>query len=153
VEIPAHVAPFWATFLAATGRPPATPFYEAFAFGDGEALATSLADLVLRGQKMGTATLTWENEVDGKRPRVGDLSVVTTWQGRPLCVIETTGVEVHAFEDVGAAFAAAEGEGDGSLEFWRRAHWNYFGRVCARLGRERSPRMPVVCERFRVVFQ
>jgi uncharacterized protein YhfF len=153
VQIPAHVAPYWAAFLTATGRPPATPFYEAFAFGDSDALATSLADLVLRGTKTGTATLTWENEVDGKSPSTGDLSVVTTWQGRPLCVIETTGSEVHAFEDVGAGFAAAEGEGDRSLEFWRRAHWNYFGRVCARLGRERSPRMPVICERFRVVFQ
>ena len=152
MEIPAHVAPFWAAFLAATGRPPATPFYEAFALGDGEALATSLADLVQRGTKTGTATLAWENETDGKRPHVGDLSVVTTWQGRPLCVIETTGVEVHAFEEVGPAFAAAEGEGDRSLAFWREAHWSYFGRVCARLGRERSPRMPVVCERFRVVF-
>jgi uncharacterized protein YhfF len=111
VVIPPHVAPLWAAFLAATGRPPATPFYEAFAFGDGEALAASLADLVLRGQKMGTATLAWENEVDGKGPRPGDLSVVTTWQGRPLCVIETSGVEVRAFEDVDPGFAAAEGEG------------------------------------------
>jgi hypothetical protein len=33
-----------------------------------------------------------------------------------------------------------------------RAGWRYFGRVCQRLGRARSPRMPVVCERFRVVF-
>jgi uncharacterized protein YhfF len=148
------VAPYWAAFVAATGRPPATPLYEAFAFGDGEALATALADLVLRGEKTGTATLTWENEAAGTAPpRVGDLSVVTTWPGRPLCVIETTAFAVHAFEDVDVGFAAAEGEGDRSLTFWRDAHWRYFTRVCARLGREPSPRMPVVCERFRVVFQ
>jgi uncharacterized protein YhfF len=53
---------------------------------------------------------------------------------------------------VDAEFAAAEGEGDRSLAFWREAHWSYFGRVCEKLGRERSRRMPVVCERFRVVF-
>jgi uncharacterized protein YhfF len=124
-----------------------------FAFGDGEALATELAALARRGEKAATASLLWETAAEGKRaPRPGDLSVVTAWDGRPLCVIETTGVEVHAFEDVGAEFAAAEGEGDRSLDFWRRAHWSYFGRVCERLGRERSPRMPVVCERFRVVF-
>ena len=148
-----EVTAFWSAFLARTARPPATPLYEAFAFGDSEALATSLAALVRRGAKMATASLLWENEAEGTRPpRAGDLSVVTAWDGRPLCVIETTGVEVHAFEDVGAEFAAAEGEGDRSLDFWRRAHWSYFGRVCERLGRARSPRMPVVCERFRVVF-
>ena len=147
------VAAFWSAFLARTDRPATTPLYEAFAFGDSEALATSLADLVRRGEKAATAALVWENEAEGKRPpRPGDLSVVTAWDGRPLCIIETTGVEVHAFEDVGAEFAAAEGEGDRSLAWWREAHWRYFGRVCERLGRAPSPRMPVVCERFRMVF-
>jgi len=148
-----RVAAFWSAFLARTARPPATPLYESFAFGDGESLATSLAELVRRGKKAATASPLWENEAEGKRPpQPGDLSVVTAWDGRPLCVIETTGVEVHAFEDVGAEFAGAEGEGDRSLARWREAHWSYFGRVCERLGRVRSPRIPVVCERFRVVL-
>jgi uncharacterized protein YhfF len=152
-EPPARIAAFWSAFLDHTGRPPATPLFEAFAFGDHEALADALADLVRRGRKTATASLVWEYETEGKRaPRPGDLSVVTSGDGRPLCVIETTDVEVHAFEDVDPQFAAAEGEGDGSLDWWRQAHWSYFGRVCARLGRERAMRMPVVCERFRVVF-
>jgi uncharacterized protein YhfF len=78
--------------------------------------------------------------------------VVTSWDGLPLCVIETTEVQVQAFEDVDEEFAAAEGEGDRSLACWREVHWSYFERVCDKLGRERSLRMPVVCERFRVVF-
>ncbi|HEU4367486.1 MAG TPA: ASCH domain-containing protein [Methylomirabilota bacterium] len=49
-------------------------------------------------------------------------------------------------------FPRTEGEGDRSLVSWRKAHWAYFGRVCERLGRQRSARMPVVCERFRVVL-
>lgn len=55
------------------------------------------------------------------------------------------------FKDVTADFAAAEGEGDGSLAFWRAAHAAYFTRECARLGRAFSEDMPVVCERFDVV--
>ena len=153
MEIPARIEPFWSAFLTTTGRPRATPLYEVFHFGDREALATSLADLVRRGEKTATASLLWECEAEGKRPpQAGDLSVVASWDGRPLCVIETVDVQVHVFEDVGAEFAAAEGKGDGSLTFWREAHWSYFGRVCERLGRQRSMRMVVVCERFRVVF-
>ena len=52
----------------------------------------------------------------------------------------------------GPEFAAAEGEDDGSLESWRRGHWAYFGRECARIGRDPDAGMPVVCESFRVVF-
>ena len=40
------------------------------------------------------------------------MSVVTDWDGIPLCIIETSEVEVRAFKDVDEEFAAAEGEGD-----------------------------------------
>jgi len=83
----------------------------------------------------------------------GDLSVVTRFSGEPVCVIETRKVTIVPFVEVTAEFAATEGEGDGSLEFWRRAHTAYFGRECKRIGREFSQHMPVVCEEFAVVFR
>lgn len=49
-------------------------------------------------------------------------------------------------------FAAIEGEGDGSLSYWRDAHWRYFGRECHRIGKELSLQMLVVCEQFKVVY-
>lgn len=148
------VARFWADFLSQTGRADTTPLYDVFHFGDNETDANELAALVLSGTKQATASLLWEYGGDGKRaPAVGDLSIVTDWAGSPVCVIETTVVDVEAFEDVDEDFAAAEGEGDGSLRHWRSVHDVYFGRVCERLGREPSPHMEVVCERFRVLFR
>lgn len=153
MDIPERVRPFWSAFLGETGRPDQTPLYDAFYFAEGQAVADELAGLVLRGEKVATAGLLWEYEAEGRRPpRPGDLSVVTTWDGTPRCVIETAEVRVLAFEDVDEAFAAAEGEGDRSLAYWREVHWAYFGRVCERLGRPPSRRMPIVCERFTVVF-
>ena len=144
---------FWQTFLSESARDPDTAVYDVFHFDDNEAGANKLADLVLQGRKLATASLLWEYESGGKRqPRTGDLSIVTDWEGIPLCVIETLDVEVRAFEDVDQEFAAAEGEGDLSLKYWRDTHWKYFRRVCSELGRESSYDMPVVCERFRVVF-
>ena len=139
--------------MTETERAKETPLYDVFHFADREASSNALTKLVLRGEKVATASLLWEYEAEGRRaPQPGDISVVTSWAGQPVCVIETMEVHVHAFEDVDTAFAAAEGEGDRSLAFWRAAHWSYFGRVCDKLGQERSWRMPVVCERFRVVF-
>jgi uncharacterized protein YhfF len=125
----------------------------AFSFGDNEELANSLAELVLEGTTRATAGAVWSFEHEGKRaPRPGDLSVVTNWAGSPLCVIETIQVDVVPFSEVSAEFAATEGEGDGSLEYWREGHASYFSRECARIGRVFSEDMPVACERFKVVF-
>lgn len=153
-EIPPAIADYWAQCKAALPTANDARFYEAFHFGDSEELANSLAALVLAGRKRATAGLLWGLDAEAKRsPRPGDLSVVTDWSGQPLCVIETVAVEVVPFDEVTAEFAATEGEGDGSLAFWRQAHAEYFARECAGIGRTPNGDMPVVCERFAVVYR
>jgi uncharacterized protein YhfF len=154
MPIPTHLAAFWNEFTQATGGANEERFYEAFFFGDGEEMASELAELVLRGTKQATAGSLWAYEEEGQPlPRPGGLSIVTDWSGQPLCVIETRSVEVVAFHEVTAAFAAAEGEGDGSLAFWKQAHREFFTRDCARIGKQFTESMPVVCERFAVVYR
>jgi uncharacterized protein YhfF len=153
MHIPTHIRSFWIEYLSEANREPDTPIYDVFHFDDNKSGANELGALVLQGRKLATASLLCEYETGGKRqPQAGDLSVVTDWDGSPLCVIETIEVEVRTYRDVDEDFAAAEGEGDLSLEYWRKAHWAYFGRVCKEFGRKRSPEMLVVCERFLVVF-
>jgi uncharacterized protein YhfF len=141
-------------YSATLAHDPSPCFYEAFHFDDNAPSADELAALVLSGRKRATAGLLWAYEAERKAPpKVGDLSVVTLFNGDPVCVIETRKVEVVRFSEVTAEFAAIEGEGDGSLTFWRAAHTAYFGRECARLGREFHPEAPVVCEEFAVVYR
>ncbi len=133
MDIPGHVAPFWKSFVSTQKSDPTPRFYETFHFDDNEPSANELAELVLRGKKRATAGLVWVFEHDRKPlPRVGDLNVVTNWATQPLCVIETVQIDIVPYEEVSAEFAATEGEGDGSLRFWREAHWAYFGRECKR---------------------
>ncbi len=150
---PPSVVEFWNRFAVATGESDVRRFYESFAFGDSEALANELAALVLSGVKRATAGAVWSYEAEGKRlPVAGDLSIVTDWAGQPLCVIETQSVEQVPFNEVSAAFAATEGEGDGSLQYWRDAHRDYFTRECERAGRKFDESMLVACERFKVAY-
>ena len=152
--IPPRIQPFWKSFTASSGRDVTSRFYEAFHFDDNEPSANALAALVLAGTKRATASLLWTFEATDRRmPAEGDLSVMTNWSGTPLCVIETRHIAIVPYEDVTAEFAATEGEGDGSLRYWREAHWAFFGRECARIGRTPDLRMPVVCERFEVVYR
>ncbi len=153
MKIPKAVRPFWGEFQAAVDYDASERFYEAFHFDDNERDANDLAKLVLAGTKCATAGLLWTYEAEKKPvPEAGILSVVTDWGGKPLCVIESTAVAIVPYDEVTERFAATEGEGDRSLRYWREVHWAYFGRECARIGREPSLKMPVVCEEFSVIY-
>ena len=152
----AGVAVLWAEYLgtlpesarSVLGEP------EVWAFGDGPELADELGALVKQGIKTATADLVWTVEFEGRSvPKAGDYSVILDGAGDPLCIIETTSVTIQPYEDVPPEFAYDEGEGDRSLDYWRQAHWRYFGRRCADIGRQPSLTMPVVCEHFRLVYR
>jgi len=145
------VEQYWDKYKEATGDK--AKKYSAWHFCDNEKDAQELVRLVLDGKKKATASCLWSFEYDGdKPPRPGDVSIVTDFAGNPKCVIKTVRVDITAFRDVGAEFAACEGEGDSSLEYWREAHTRVFTRECARIGRRFSKDMPVVCERFEVLY-
>jgi len=126
---------------------------DAFAFGDSVELANELADLVLCGKKRATASLAIEfTSLNEALPKIGDVSIILRGDRRPVAIIERTGVREVAFESVDDAFAATEGEGDGSLAYWRAAHMEYFTRVCTRLGGRFDAKTTVLCQTFRVVW-
>jgi uncharacterized protein YhfF len=119
---------FWSEFVKATGIDGP---HTARAFGDPSLpdLATKLALLVRDGPKRATAGLASEYEdEDEPLPQAGDLSVILDGEGAPVCVIRTTAVEVRRLGNVDEAFAWDEGEGDRTLDWWRRAHVRFFAR-------------------------
>lgn len=121
-------------------------------FGDDPAMARELGELVRSGRKRATAGLRWKWEADGwPLPSPGDRQVIIDWDGEPLAVIEFTAARVVPFDQVDAEFAAAEGEGDRSLAYWRDVHWRFFTREARRIGREPTTDMPTLCLRFRLV--
>jgi uncharacterized protein YhfF len=96
---------------------------ERFAFGDSPELADELAELVLAGKKRATCWTAGE----GPKTRVGKQWVVLDGTGVPIAVIETIELTQRRFDEVDAAFAFEEGEGDRTLASWR-GYRNYFGR-------------------------
>jgi uncharacterized protein YhfF len=76
----------------------------------------------------------------------GERWVVLDGCGEPRCIIQSTEVTYRRFNEIDAAFAYDEGEGDRSLTYWSSAHRAYF----KRLGKF-SEDMMLMCERFRMV--
>ena len=126
---------------------------EAWGFGDSPRMADELGALVLEGRKTATCGILCEYESEGEDlPQPGEFSIIINGAGQPLCLIETTEVRIVPFEKVDAQFAFEEGEDDRTLESWRKEHWKFFSRYLTELDRQPSMDMPLVCERFQVIF-
>jgi uncharacterized protein YhfF len=121
-------------------------------YGDSPALSESLLKLIRDGRKRAGTGLLWAAEAAGEAlPRPGDIEIVLDHRHQPRLVTRITQVRVLPFSEVGADYAAIEGEGDASLEHWRQAHWAFFSRECRRIGREPRQDMPVVCSVFELL--
>lgn len=127
---------------------------EVWPFGDSPALADELCALVVAGTKTATADLVWTVEFEGRTiPKSGDISIILDGRAQAVCIIQTTAVTIRPYNEVPPEFAYDEGEGDRSLAYWRDAHWRYFSRRCAEMGRQPTLTMPVVCEHFRLLYR
>ncbi len=120
-----------------------------WSFGRTPQQADELVGLVLDGLKTATASARADYDAEGAAlPRPGELGIVLDGAGHPRALVETTSVDVVAFSEVGEDHARDEGEGDRSLAHWRRVHAEFFGGPAGGF----EPDMPVVLERFRLVF-
>ncbi len=146
---------YWAQFLASLppGAERPVEYYEAFSFGSSKESTRSITPLVLEGIKTATGSLLWSYEAEGRRPpMVGDYSIVTGGE-EPVGVLLDTEVRILPYDQVDAAFAWDGGEEDRTLDSWRQMYWDYIVQECARLGREPTLQVPLVCERFHLVYK
>jgi uncharacterized protein YhfF len=147
------VQKFWHEFRRGNRAVDLDEPFQVWYFGDGPKLADELCELVMQETKTATAALVWEAEADpDTAPIMGGYSVVTDFAGSPRCIIRTTEIRVVEFDEVDANFAFDEGEGDQSLDHWRQVHWDYFTKRCVELGKVPDLKMPVICERFALLY-
>lgn len=81
------------------------------------------------------------------------MNIVTDFKGNAVCIIKTTAVNLIPFCEVGEEFAYREGEGDKSLEYWRKAHIEAFNCELKEYNKEFKEDMLVVCNEFEVVYK
>ena len=131
-----------------------TKTYIAEGWGDSPEMADELGTLIAQGAKTGTCSALWEWEAEGNPiPEKGLITIVLNGNDEPLCIVETTEVFISNYNEVDADFARAEGEGDLSLEYWRKAHRNFFSRTLPKIGKEFSEEMLLVCEGFKLIYK
>jgi len=100
-------------------------FFLAMTVGRTAAHANEGAALILQGIKTATSSPFWDYP-DGRIPFAGGLSVLLDGQRRPVGIVETIGVEKIRFRDVTQQMARAYGEGERTLEWWRRVIGDWY---------------------------
>jgi uncharacterized protein YhfF len=155
MPLDANAEAFWQAYLASSpeAKDAGRKFFEVFRIGDTPEGADEGVKLIKQGVKTATSSLLWTYEALNKAlPEVGSLSIVTDGGGGPACVVETIAMNIKGFAEVDAAFAYDYGEWDRTLKTWRARCWELNAPRCRALGKLPTPEMPLVCERFVVVY-
>ena len=143
---------FWRRFLFVKGLDKSVQWQDCFHFDTTPAGAERALGLVLSGVKQATVTSLEAFQRLGLRPpKRGDLSIVTTWEGVPRCVIQTVSVLIQPYSAFTEEQALLEGE-DTTLEGWRIRQRNLLIAEARELSYVFAPTQSLVQERFRVVY-
>ena len=124
-----------------------------FYFGDNKTDADDCAQLVVLKIKQATSpSLWWFTEHNEALPQIGDLSIVTDWESNPKAIIKTIKVEIAKFKDITPEYAFIEGEGDKSLAYWKKVHWEYYKNEMKEFIAFPNLEMEIVCEYFETIW-
>lgn len=118
---------FWQSYLSTLSEAGKmnTRTYAVDQFADTPEAATELSKLVRDGVKTTTSSLVWGLEHIGEPiPKVGNIDLIVD----------------------------GNGEGERTLAYWLRDTWDFHSRWCIEIGREPSETMPIVFQRFRVLY-
>ena len=151
IEITDDIKSFWENFI---NKNPELEYLrnnkiDAWSFGNTPEMADDLVRLVLEGKKIATCSLLrayqgHENEI----PRVGVYSLICDGQNNPKCIVFYTDTFICKFNEVGDKHAREEGEGDQTLEYWKRVHTEFF-QAYGNFKEDEN----LLCERFKVVYK
>lgn len=131
------------------------PIPDAWMFGDGtKEMGDELSNLVLEGKK--TATCSAQKLYTIKKetvPKKGQYDIILNGTNKPVAIIQNESLELIKMDDVTKEFAAKEGEGDLSYNYWYEVHKEFFTKEFASHDLTFSTDEILICETFRVIYQ
>ena len=126
--------------------------YKVRTFGGSKTMADRIVPRIVSGEKTGTIALAAEFDDDpGRAPRVGDIYVVTDWEGAPAVMYQVTDAQTLPYEAIGEEHVQVEGPNLRNLKAWQDVHWPYFGSIMRQRGKEPSLQMPVIFQRYAII--
>ena len=144
---------YWEDFCKSIGIQAGQAYVEASVAGN-ETNAEELLLLYLQGKKTAGSGLVRDYEMAGDDlPKIGNYWIILDSKEKPRCIVKTVKVVTHVFRNVPEEVAKAEGEGDLTIEYWRKTHENFFTPYLVDLGIQNLDDAEIVTEFYEVVFK
>jgi uncharacterized protein YhfF len=150
-----NIEDFWNRFKEQT-RQPEAELRGAWAFGLGREMADDLARLVVKGEKTMTSSAKPLYDLDNEPyPEAdGKYDIVLNGDNEPVAVIQNTSILRNLFYVVPEEVAQGEGEGDKTLEYWRRVHKDFWEKEFAMEGLKLDlDTLEVITEVFQLIYK
>ena len=146
---------YWGRFIRSL-RPddrPLDPIVKAAHAGTPK-ITDELLSLYFTGRKTAGSGIVEDYQSAGDAlPKVGNFWIYLDGQGEPRCILRTDRVEINKFKDVPLSVAIAEGEGDLSLEHWRRVHSELYVPLLEGWGVKQIEDATVITEFFSMAYR
>lgn len=149
----ASVIKLWDSYLRENPEIDLNTSYTSWYFDDNEKSANELVELVLNGEKKGTSSLNKLYESGEEKPKVNDYSIITNFYGEAKCIIKTMEIKKLPFDEVTEEMAYLEGEGNKTLDYWKRVHRNCFNGYSSSVQKTFNDKDLVIYEYFEVVYK
>lgn len=143
---------FWSRCRRALPDEPLGDRYTVRRIGNAPAICETLLGLITSGQKTGVFSRPEELAAAGLTPHTGDYVVLTDITGRPRCLVQMQECRLLKFSEVRAEHTATESPAARDLEAWRGIHRRYWTPMLAAEGIEFTDAVPVLFQRFRLLF-
>jgi 5-formyltetrahydrofolate cyclo-ligase len=151
---PAEFA-YWQKYLVSVGGDEnlAKAFVSASHAGNAQ-ITDEFLELYFSGKKTAGSSLMEDFLAAGDPlPTVGNHWIYLNSKDEPSCILRTEKVVRHKFKDVPVSIAIAEGEGDLSLDYWKRVHAELYQPYLQAWGVSDLNEATVITEFFKIVYR
>ena len=123
-------------------------------FAGNEQVTDQLLNLYLSGRKTAASSLVKDYQRSGESlPKVDDHWIILDSQKNPRCIAKTVKVLTYQFSRVPEEVVRAEGEGDLSVSYWKKAHEKFFAPFLKDFGIDDINTADVITEFYEIVFK
>ncbi len=123
-------------------------------FAGNKEITDELLNLYFIGKKTAGSSIVEDFLSAGDQlPQIGNYWIFLNSKEEPSCILKTVDIKLHKFNEVPVEIALAEGEGDLSLEYWRKVHGQLYNPFLKMWGLTDIQEATVITEFFEVVYR
>ena len=142
---------YWNRVIAS--KPELAVDHQIRSIGIDEETTVLIIGFIKEGEKVGTFSLPWLMESENiPASHTGQPIILLSYDGKPEIVVQITDIEETTFGEIDYEVTKIDGPPVRDPEVWIPLHREYWNNILKPYGRSCTDDMPVIVERFQLVY-